>query len=46
MTAIDRALRTKVPAVSLGFWVMKILATTLVAAQIAALANMKEHKHD
>lgn len=29
MTAIDRELLTKVPAVTLGFWVIKILATTL-----------------
>lgn len=36
MTAIDRALLTQVPSGSLGFWVMKILATTPAAAQIAA----------
>src|SRR3954469_10426610 len=29
MTEDDRALLTKVPAITLGFWIIKILATTL-----------------
>lgn len=31
MTTIDRALLTRVPAVTLGFWVVKVLAKTLGA---------------
>ena len=29
MTPTDRAIVSKVPAVTLGFWIIKILATTL-----------------
>ena len=29
MTTIDRETASKVPAVTLGFWIIKILATTL-----------------